>query len=92
MSLKQHRGVKEAKKLMAKAKGEEAQEEEAIMARSTTTKTNRFKPKTGSVIPKKRRSVKSMMLEYVLLKLTGSASAHSSRTGPTNRIFPHSPN
>ncbi|GMN50359.1 hypothetical protein TIFTF001_019515 [Ficus carica] len=96
MSLKQSTGVlEEEKKMTEKKKGEEA----VMTARSTETEeakaeTWRFKPKQGSVIPKKRRLVQSMMLDYAQHKLTGSgcSSAQSSSPGDSNRVYPNSSN
>ncbi|PON65333.1 hypothetical protein TorRG33x02_270990 [Trema orientale] len=39
----------------------------------------RFKPKTGSVIPARRRLVKTMMLEYMLKLGSASATAPKAR-------------
>ncbi|GMN50357.1 hypothetical protein TIFTF001_019514 [Ficus carica] len=93
MALEQKPGVEEEKKMKEKTKGEEA----VMMAWSTETgqakpETYWFKPKQGSVIPKKRRLVQSMILDYALLKLFGSASASTSAAGAgeANRVYPDS--
>ncbi|GMN50352.1 hypothetical protein TIFTF001_019517 [Ficus carica] len=51
----------------------------------------RFKPKIGSVFPKKRRSVKRLMLDYAQLRLFGSTSADTSNgtgTASSAALFP----
>ncbi|GMN50353.1 hypothetical protein TIFTF001_019512 [Ficus carica] len=85
--------MEEEKKMKEKTKGEEA----VMTAWSTETgqakpETNWFHPKPGSVIPKKRRLVQSMILDYALLKLSGSASTSASAagTGKDNRVYPDS--